>query len=992
MRTTTCVNTSGIRKFGTILLVLGCCFITCAAQAAQIQGSLEKWAPLTLEFIGPQANEVDQNPNPFLDYRLSVKLIAPSGNTYTLPGFFAGNGNGSGSGDRWQARFSADEVGLWRYEASLSSGNDIAVNTDLSAGSSVPLQAGNGEFYIQQHNPDAPGFLKYGRLDYVGGHYLKFNDGPYWLKGGTDSPENFLGYAGFDGTVDQGNENHIHYYELHRGDARADDPVFRNSQTGADSLGITGALNYLSDQGVNSIYFLPMNLGGDGQETYPFVGGSKTTFNKTHYDISKLYQWNQVLSHAQRRGIALNIVLSETERNNERWLDNGAMGTERKLFFRELIARFGYLLAAKWNLGEENDFSVTELRKHAAYIKALDWSQKPIAVHTQINDFRDYEQLMGDSLFTASSIQYDHEFASDFVEQWRNRSASAGKPWVIDMDENTGGIKNSNASIRRKQILYDVFFSGGNIEWYFGYHAQPIGGDITASDFRQRSAVWDMTRYAREFVEQNLPFWRMEPADNLVSSESSANGGAEVFAATNEVYAIYLPNASGSPKLDLRNASGNFSLRWFNPANGQFEGSTRTVSAGAQVSIGNPPSRTNDDWVVLVQSPTAQQRLQDELQAQLPNTYVSAPANNIVEPTVVDIAKDTAEDAAVEAPQNDEPANNAEPQIQAVENLPDAVRGSNYQFKITATDSDGAAPVLTADTLPQGMRFSDVTNGVATIDWTVPDNANSTVTFNITAIDVADSTMQVSGNFSINVVDAPDMTVSSAAETNVETNTVQTNNPEPVTTDNDQELPPYILGAENMTAVAGKTVRFTIAPIDPEGVVPAVRTVSLPGNAQFVDNGNGTRDFVWTPSTSDVGAHGLRFIATDAGATPHVVQSEMVLNVVEEQTAPQLQSPETTAQRNFRPVIVPVQDQQVSLGDTVSFKVITIDADGKPPNLHVEFMPPGSSFDDNGDGTRTFSWQPNSDYVGNLNLRFIAIDHDDYSVSSTQNVMVKVKQ
>ena len=31
--------------------------------------------------------------------------------------------------------------------------------------------------------------------------YFRFKDsGKYWLKGGADSPENFLGYADFDGT------------------------------------------------------------------------------------------------------------------------------------------------------------------------------------------------------------------------------------------------------------------------------------------------------------------------------------------------------------------------------------------------------------------------------------------------------------------------------------------------------------------------------------------------------------------------------------------------------------------------------------------------------------------------------------------------------------------------------------------------------------------------------------------------------------------------
>ncbi len=1047
----------GLRKFCTIVLFFAIGILAVNSHAAQIQGTMQKWAPLTLDFIGPQASEIDQSPNPFLDYRLSIKLTAPSGSTYNVPGFFAGDGNGNGSGNHWQARFSADEVGVWRYEASFSSGKNIAINTDLSAGDQAPIQSGTGEFQISPHDTDAPGFLKYGRLEYVGEHYLKFRDGPYWLKGGTDSPENFLGYAGFDGTVDQGGENHLHYYELHRGDARSDDPVFSNNQTGADSLGITGALNYLSDQGINSIYFLPMNLGGDGQETYPFVGGSKTAFNKTHYDISKLHQWNQVLSHAQRRGIALNIVLSETEPDNERWLDNGAMGNERKLFFRELIARFGYLLAAKWNLGEENDYAVAELRKHAAYIKELDWSQKPIAVHTQINNFRDYEKLVGDSLFTASSIQYDHPFASDFVEQWRERSANAGKPWIIDMDENTGGIKNQNASIRRKQILYDVFFSGGNIEWYFGYHPLPLGGDITASDFRQRSAVWEMTRYAREFVEQNLPFWRMEPADGLVTAESGANGGAEVFAATNEVYAVYLPNASGSPKLNLSNASGEFSLRWYNPANGKFEGGTRSVNGGTQVNIGNPPSRTNDDWVVLVQSQNATQLLQEQLQAQLAianNTdsiaedpVVEEVVEEVVEVVEEEVVEDNNEEESTEEvieetvveqvnqePLDDEittttnapaqPTANNTPEIMAVDELPEAVRGSVYRFSVTAVDSDGDSPIITAETLPLGMRFVDAVNGVATIEWSVPTDAENTVSFNIKAIDVVDSAIYVSKEFSINVVDAPPADEINNVDTPTENQEsdealadpvapAQLDDPEPVNplnpvnaepavaepviavqieTENRQDLPPFILGADDATGIAGNTVRFTIAPIDPEGIVPDVRTTTLPGDAQFIDNSNGTRDFVWTPTSDDTGEHRLQFIATDAGSTPYVVQAEMKLTIVDAQEAAQTQVDAVSPQRNFRPVIIPVQDQQVKVGNSLSFRVTSIDANGIPPNLHVDFMPSGSSFEDNGDGSRTFTWQPGAENLGSLALRFIAIDHQDISVSATQNVLINITE
>ena len=128
----------------------------------------------------------------------------------------------------------------------------------------------------------------------MGEYYLKARDGGFFVKTGTNSPENFLAYAGFDDVQDNGGVGIIHQYAPHRTDWRIGDPYFRSSSTGIDSKGIIGSLNYLGQQGVNAIYFLPMNLGGDGQDTCPFIGYSKTRYNKTHYDVSRLHQWSAV--------------------------------------------------------------------------------------------------------------------------------------------------------------------------------------------------------------------------------------------------------------------------------------------------------------------------------------------------------------------------------------------------------------------------------------------------------------------------------------------------------------------------------------------------------------------------------------------------------------------------------------------------------------------------------------------------------------------------
>ena len=229
-------------------------------------------------------------------------------------------------------------------------------------------------------NKAAPDFRARGRLEYVGGHYLRFaGSGEYFLKVGTDSPETLLAYAEFDDTVTRKPAVPLHGLRVacERLDHR------RPHVEGGKGKGLIGAINYLGVKG-STRFPSTYNAGGDGDNVWPFVSRD----DKLHYDVSKLDQWQIVFDHAQRKGLHLHFKLQETE-NDDNYrgdyrdgrpkegldtsaaqgadrvvesLDGGALGPERRLYLRELVARFGYQLALNWNLGEEN----TQSRRSSA--------------------------------------------------------------------------------------------------------------------------------------------------------------------------------------------------------------------------------------------------------------------------------------------------------------------------------------------------------------------------------------------------------------------------------------------------------------------------------------------------------------------------------------------------------------------------------------------------------------------------------------------------
>jgi len=623
-----------------------------AAHDVAISGELRQWHKVTLTLTGPEAEETAAAPNPFLDYRLSITFTHASGApVYTVPGYFAADGNAASSsatsGNKWRAHFAPDKTGRWNYRISFVSGKDIAVAPSSRPGSGAaneqpvtPLHGRTGTFQIAETDKRAPDLRARGRLAYVGKHYLQFaGSGTYFLKLGADSPETLLAYADFDGTVALKKQVPLRTFAPHVQDWKAGDPTWKDGK----GKGLIGAINYLAAKGVNSISFLPYNAGGDGDNVWPFVSRD----DKLHYDVSKLDQWQIVFDHAQQKGVYLHFKLQENEiddnvRGNpdspggargrgaaesgpvKEALDGGDLGQERRLYIRELVARFGYELALNWNLGEENTQSSEQQLAMAMNLRDTDpYGGHHIVVHTFPNRQEAiYPALLGaQSPFTGASLQMMWNAVHERTLRWLDASTETKKPWVVTNDEQGpaslgvppdpgyAGFAGKNAQGQdvgyslhdiRKTVLWGNLMAGGaGTEYYFGYTLPD--NDLVAENFRSRDKTWDYGRIAIDFFHsQKIPFWEMTNADDLVGNVKRDNSRF-CFAKANEVYLVYLPSG-GTSSLDLSKASGSFSVSWFDPRNGGplKKGSVSAVNGGTSAPLGEPPDNPAEDWLVVV--------------------------------------------------------------------------------------------------------------------------------------------------------------------------------------------------------------------------------------------------------------------------------------------------------------------------------------------------------------------------------------------------------
>ena len=568
------------------------------SSAGQISGELKKWHKVTLTFNGPQTSETAK-PNPFLYYRLNVTFTNQnSGKSYLVPGYFAADGNAAntsaGSGSKWRVHFAPGQVGTWKYSVSFRKGRNVAVSDEKAAGQSAGfMDSQTGSFDIGPTDKTGRDFRGKGMLQYVGKHHLRFAEtGEYFLKCGADAPENFLAYRDFDGDfkTDGRKDNFIKDWAPHIRDFKQGDPTWQRGK----GKGIIGAVNYLASKGMNVFSFLTLNIDGDDKNVFPY-----TTYNeRLRMDVSRLDQWEIIFEHADKLGMYLHFKTLETE--NELLLDKGDLGVERKLYYRELIARFSHHLALNWNLGEEiNDASTEQKAAWANYF----WSHDPYQHHVVIHNGADHYDLLGSaSKLTGFSLQTnkpDFRRVHNQTKNYIDRSAAAGKPWVVACDEpgdaSHGLITDAEDPTRdnaRKNGLWGNIMAGGaGIEWYFGY--KHPHSDLTCQDYRTREKVWNQCALALEFFKKyEIPFWDMKCDDDL-----TANTDDYVLCKPGRIYLVYLKHGG---KVQLNLAAGNFTYGWFNPRNG--DGLEALLNAGkikgpSKLNVSAPDE---NDWVLLI--------------------------------------------------------------------------------------------------------------------------------------------------------------------------------------------------------------------------------------------------------------------------------------------------------------------------------------------------------------------------------------------------------
>lgn len=440
----------------------------------------------------------------------------------------------------WKARFMPDQIGTWRYTASFS---DRA-------------QQISGAFEVEQS--DLPGLVS------------------------TDvANPNWFGYAGGRHAVIRGFHVGDRFFAANWSDAAR-----------------TIFLDWAEKQGYNLLSVASFFLNRDAEGRGKGWETPDLWDNRSKAPRPEAYaQAEGILDDLSERQIAVYPFAgffgqsSDFPRNRE----------DQELYLRYTMARFGpywnllFNVAGPEPLWRPNEFgnvmNASEIIRLGKRIRERDPFGHLISIHNEAgpDPFR-HEAWQG-----YVTLQGGKEDPAPSVHRYLERNSPGGKP-VFAQEVFWPGNKwhgcdcTDAETIRKKAFL--ILFAGGAINFadMDGNSSTGFSGSLDLNGRHQDrhdavKEVWDWF--------DSIPFYRMIPVRNLATNGFTlAERGVQ--------YAIYTLDARETIRLDLSDTSGEFILRWYDPAEKEWQEAPESLAGGQVVILPAPDVSGSTDRVALI--------------------------------------------------------------------------------------------------------------------------------------------------------------------------------------------------------------------------------------------------------------------------------------------------------------------------------------------------------------------------------------------------------
>ena len=263
-----------------------------------------------------------------------------------------------------------------------------------------------------------------------------------------------------------------------------------------------------------------------------------------------------------------------------------------------------------------------------------------------------------------------------------------------------------------------------------------------------------------------------------------------------------------------------------------------------------------------------------------------------------------------------------QPPVLAIIGPKTVAEGANLNFNITAADSDGTIPSLSALNLPTNATFVDNTNGTGTFNF--------------------DPDLTQAGIYDVIFKAFDGVAVDSEVVSITVTNTNQA---------------PLLAAIGAQATAETVNLNFAVSATDADNDPLTLTTSALPGTATFLDNLDGTGIFDWTPGYTDAGVYNVTFYVSDG----QVTDSEQVSITVNDAG-------------NQAPVLAAIGPLSIGEGGHLVTNITASDPDNTTPQLFAGTLPPNAAFVDSGNGVGTFTFDPDYTQAGLFDLLFYASD------------------